>query len=102
MSDIIVIEEGNLCLGDCNTTDSILDKAASAMDKAEAHEITGTCVFVDENGDCKIMTVEALIGDINPEYLDDIISEAEHDNGSFISKEQLTALIKARENITIG
>jgi hypothetical protein len=55
------------------TTDELLRQAGRILDKACSHDMLGEVAFEAEDGKTYIMTVEAVIGEANPEYVADLI-----------------------------
>ena len=60
-------------------TDELIDVAGCQLDSCESHEILGTLAFEAEDGQVYVMTVEAVIGKINPNYLKELQQENEDD-----------------------
>ena len=56
-------------------TDDILDSCADALDACESHEILGTVLFEGEDGKFYSVTVEANIGEADPEFVKQTIEE---------------------------
>lgn len=45
------------------------------LDKAYSHDILGEVLFEDNNGDIYVVTVEAVIGRANPDYVKEVLAE---------------------------
>lgn len=75
-----VLKTGELELADTDTTTAHLLRAAgNCLDHACSHDIIGEVVFQGRDGQYYVMTVEATIGEINPEYLKQVRAELEED-----------------------
>ena len=56
-------------------TEDLIEAAGGILDSCESHEILGTLAFEAEDGQVYVMTVEAVIGKINPDYLKELQQE---------------------------
>jgi hypothetical protein len=70
------IHSGELDTDD-GTEKKILDHCGSLLDSAESHEIIGEVLFQATNGKYYVVTVEAVIGLANPEYVKGAKARAE-------------------------
>jgi hypothetical protein len=57
------------------TTDDLLEAAGDLLDRASSHEILGEILFEAKDGVIYVMTVEAVIGVANSEYVDAVEAE---------------------------
>jgi hypothetical protein len=57
------------------TTDDLLEAAGDLLDRASSHEILGEILFEAKDGVIYAMTVEAVIGVANLEYVKDVEAE---------------------------
>lgn len=57
------------------TTDDLIIDAARALDKAYSHEILGEVLFEGEDGKIYTMTVEAVISEASPEYVEALMDD---------------------------
>jgi len=55
--------------------DDILDDCGQLLDKVYTHEILGEVLFEAEDGKMYTITVEAVIGEANPQFAKDILAE---------------------------
>jgi len=58
-----------------STTEELLEQAARRLDKACSHDILGEVIFEGEDGKFYTCTVEAVIGEVNPEYLAEVLED---------------------------
>jgi hypothetical protein len=58
-------------------TDAILESCANLLDRCESHEILGQVVFEGEDGKFYTATVEADIGEADPDYVKQVMEEAQ-------------------------
>ena len=56
-------------------TDDILESCANALDGCESHEILGTVLFEGNDGKFYTVTVEAVIGEADPEFVKETLAE---------------------------
>lgn len=59
----------------------LLDEAGSLLDEANSHDIVGEVVFEGTDGKYYVGTVEFCIGEINPDYLQNILNEDAMEEG---------------------
>ena len=73
------LRDGNDGLGgedqDIYDSDSLLDAAGRALDKAYSHDIVGECVFEGEDGKFYVGCVEFVISEANPDYVRELLVE---------------------------
>jgi len=72
-SGIDCLSEGELT--DPVTEDDLLQQAGRLLDKAYAHEILGDVLYVTDDGQWKVATVEVVLGEAHPSYLRDRLTE---------------------------
>jgi hypothetical protein len=61
-----------------STQSDILAIAARCLDKAYSHEILGEVAFEATDGKTYVMTVEAVLDEASPEYVEELLSNAAH------------------------
>jgi hypothetical protein len=59
----------------CETTEALLETAGRLLDRAYSHEIVGEVLFEGEDGKIYVGTVEFCIGEANPDYVKEVVSE---------------------------
>lgn len=70
-----VISEGQLSIKPGTTQAELLDQACCALDSAESCEILGIVLFQATNGKCYTITVEAIIGEADKDFVKETIAE---------------------------
>jgi hypothetical protein len=71
------LADGHLDSSEIGYVSQLIEAAGAALDAHESHDILGTVVFEGEDGVTYVMTVEAVIGEINPDYLESVREEFE-------------------------
>jgi len=56
-------------------TDEMIEFAGRCMDKACVHDIVGDCVFKAEDGKTYVGTIEFVLSECNPDYLENLLGE---------------------------
>lgn len=64
-------------VGPCESEDELLESAGILLDNHSSHEILGEVVFEAEDGKTYVMTVEAVIAEANPAYVNSLTEEGE-------------------------
>jgi uncharacterized Zn finger protein (UPF0148 family) len=60
-------------------TAELLEWAGHTLDKACSHDICGEILFEGNDGKVYCLTVEAVIGEANPKYVEAVLSEDEEE-----------------------
>lgn len=69
---------------DVYTVRDLYEEAGGLLDNSCSHEIFGSVIFEGDDGQVYVMNVEGCLGEINPDYLKDVLAEDEEgdDDGS--------------------
>jgi hypothetical protein len=71
------IRDGHHGVSDCEDLDELLDAAGRAMDKAYAQDIMGDIIFLGEDGKAYVGTVNFVVSEADPGYLEAVLDEEE-------------------------
>ena len=74
------------------TTEELLEAAGRLLDKSCSHEIVGEVLFVGSDGKTYVGTVEFVIAEANPSYVDGVINN--DDELTEEQAEELKALVR--------
>ena len=81
-----MIRSGDMA-GTYTDTDELLADAGRRLDKACSYDICGEVIFKGEDGKHYVMNVEAVIEEVNPEYLKEILAQDAEDDESMAGSE---------------
>ena len=76
------LDEGNLSGNvhdEIKDTDQLMEAAGRALDACYSHEIVGNVIFKGEDGEYYVMTVEAIIGKANPDFIREFLEEQDQE-----------------------
>lgn len=59
-------------IGACSTIEDVIERAGRLLDSCASHEICGEVIFTAEDGKTYVVNVEAVVGEINPDYLKEL------------------------------
>lgn len=65
-------------IGEEKTVGGVIEKAGRLLDKSCSEELFGQVIFEAEDGNTYVLNCEGCIGQINPEYLEDMLLEQGH------------------------
>lgn len=76
------LRTGEMHVKDIDNVEDLLTQAGRLLDKACSHDICGEVVFKAADGKYYTLTVEAVISEVNPEYVADLLEEDDDEDGN--------------------
>lgn len=69
------LRHGEMRVKDIDNVEDLLTQAGRLLDKAYSHDICGEVVFKAADGKYYVLTVEAVISEADPDYVQEILDD---------------------------